>query len=76
MGHEDYDRHEKGSAPHRIFQDLALTEEDVSDGHQWNVSAISPEERQSDQPTWVPVDKGWRRSQKNCSVSANRNLKW
>ena len=38
MGHEDDDRHEKESAPHTIFQDLVLIEEDVFDGHQWNVS--------------------------------------
>ena len=57
----------------RIMQDLVLIEEDVSDGHQWNVSVISPEEPQRDQPTWVPIDNGWRRAQKYCSVSANWN---
>ena len=61
MGHEDDDRHDVESAPHRIFQDLVLIQNDVSDGHQWNVSVISPEEPQRDQPTWVPIDKGWRR---------------
>ena len=25
---------------------------------------ISPEEPQRDQPTWVPIGKGWRRAQK------------
>ena len=73
MGHEDENRHDVESAPHRSFQDLVLFEEDVSDGRQWKVAVISPEERQSDQPTWVPIDNGWRRPQKYCSVSANRN---
>ena len=61
MGHEDDDRHVGEAASHKIIQVHALIQEDVSDGHQWNVSVISPEERQSDQPTWVPIDKGWRR---------------
>merc|ERR1719323_1670298 len=51
------------TTPHRIFQDLVLIQEDVSNGHQWNLFVISPEERQSDQPTWVPIDKSWWRAQ-------------
>ena len=57
MGHEDDDRHDVESAPHRIFQDFVLFEEDVSDGRQWNVAVISPEEPQSDQPTWSQLTK-------------------
>ena len=29
---------------------------------------ISPEESQRDEPTWVPIDKGWWRVQKYCLV--------
>ena len=38
-----------------FFQDLSLVQKDVSDGNQWNVHIISPEERQIDQP----IDEGW-----------------
>ena len=63
MGHEDVDRHDIETAPHRIFQHLVLIKEDVSDGHQWNSRVISPEERQGDQPTWPPIVMGWWRAQ-------------
>ena len=63
VSHEDDDRHDVETAPDRIFQDLALVQKEVSDGHQGNVCFISPEELQSDQPTLVPIDKGWWRAQ-------------
>ena len=36
------------TTPHRVFQNPAV-------GRQWNVFAIDPEERQSEQPTWLPI---------------------
>ena len=51
VNHEDDDRHDPETTPHRICQDLELIQEDVSDGHQWNTLRINPEERQNVQPT-------------------------
>eukprot|EP00450_Noctiluca_scintillans_P024710 CAMPEP_0194524610 /NCGR_PEP_ID=MMETSP0253-20130528/59829_1 /TAXON_ID=2966 /ORGANISM="Noctiluca scintillans" /LENGTH=163 /DNA_ID=CAMNT_0039369255 /DNA_START=525 /DNA_END=1016 /DNA_ORIENTATION=- len=61
--HEDGDRHEVEAAPHGISQDLVLTQEDVSDGHHWNILFTGPGEHQSDQPTWLPIHEGWWRAQ-------------
>ena len=49
MRHEDEDGHDVETTP--------LVQKYVSDGHQWNVYIVSPEERQSDQPN----DEGWSR---------------
>ena len=51
VNREDDDRHDLETTLNRIFQDLELIQEDVSDGHQWNTLLISPEERQNVQPT-------------------------
>ena len=47
-----------------VFQDLVPVHRDVSVGYQGDVYDVSPEELQSDQPTWVPIDKGWWRAQR------------
>ena len=65
MGHEDDDRHDMEPAPHNtgFFKTSSLFKKMSTDGDQWNVSVISLEEPQRDEPTWVPIDKGWRRAQ-------------
>ena len=74
MDHEDDDRHDKEPAPHNtgFFKTSSSIQEDVTDGDQWIVSVISPEEPQRDEPTGVPINKGWRRAPNYCLVSANR----
>ena len=47
VNHEDDDRHDLETTPHRFFPDLELIHEDVSDGHQWNTLLIGHEERQT-----------------------------
>ena len=44
---------------YRIFQDLVLTEENDTDGDQWNVFVISSEDLERDEPTWVVIVEGW-----------------
>ena len=51
MNHEDDDRHDLETTPHMMFQDLVITQEDISDGHKWNTLLIRPEERENVQPT-------------------------
>ena len=82
MGHENDDRLDIKSAPHDTgFLKTLITLKKMSPtGDQWNVSVISPEEFQRDEPTWVPIDKGWRRAQKYCQylrtgTERGRNIK-
>ena len=58
----DDDRHDVEAPPQKIFQDHELIREDVSAWHHLNTLFTGPEERQSDQPAWPPIDKGWWRA--------------
>ena len=48
--HEDEDGHDVETAHSWVFQDLAPVQKHVSDGKQWDVCIISPEERQRRMP--------------------------
>ena len=41
-------KHVHSSWEHTLFKTLHALENDVSEGYQWNVKIISPEQRQSD----------------------------
>ena len=58
----------------RTFQDLVLIEENVTDGNQWNVFVIRPEDLERDELTWVVIVEGWRRAQKYQVFLWNRSV--
>ena len=72
-GNEESERDKKcwiGFGRHRNVQDLALIQEEVSDGHHGNTLILGPQENQGDQPTWPPIDEcRWRHQEILPSVS-------